>query len=76
MRSKIFRFVPILVLALALSACGAAAAQSRTLNVSGNGTVYLTPDIAYITLGVHSEDPNLDTGVSNNNKQAQGLVDA
>jgi hypothetical protein len=77
MRKKLSIFVPILVLALALSACaGAAAGQPRTLNVSGNGTVYLTPDIAYITIGVHTEDPNLATGVSNNNTQAQGLVDA
>ena len=77
MRKKLSIFVPILVLALALSACaGAASAQPRTLNVSGNGTVYLTPDIAYITIGVHTEDPNLATGVSNNNTQAQGLVDA
>ena len=76
MRKKLSIFVPILVLALALSACGTAAAQPRTLNVSGNGTVYLTPDIAYITIGVHTEDPNLATGVSNNNTQAQGLVDA
>jgi len=76
MRSKLFVFVPILVLALVLSACGTAAAQPRTLNVIGNGTVYLTPDIAYITIGVHTEDPNLATGVSNNNTQAQALVDA
>ena len=77
MRSKLFIFVSILVLALVLSACaGAAPAQPRTLNVNGNGTVYLTPDIAYITIGVHTEDPNLATGVSKNNTQAQTLVDA
>ena len=76
MRTKLSIFVFILVLALALSGCAAAAAQPRTLNVSGNGTVYLTPDIAYITIGVHTEDPNLATGVSKNNTQAQGLVDA
>jgi hypothetical protein len=76
MRKKLSIFVPILVLALALSACGTAAAQPRTLNVSGNGTVYLTPDIAYITIGVHTEDPDLATDVSKNNTQAQALVDA
>ena len=77
MRSKLFIFVSILGLALVLSACaGAAPAQPRTLNVNGNGTVYLTPDIAYITIGVHTEDPNLATGVSTNNTQAQALVDA
>jgi uncharacterized protein YggE len=77
MRTKLSIFVLILVLALALSACaGAADTQPRTLNVSGNGTVSLTPDVAYIYLGVHTEDPNLATGVSKNNTQAQALVDA
>jgi uncharacterized protein YggE len=75
MRTKYSIFIFILVLALALSGC-AAAAQPKTLNVSGNGTVYLTPDIAYITVGVHTEDPDLASGVSKNNTQAQALVDA
>jgi hypothetical protein len=76
MRTKLSILIFMLVLALVLSACGTAAAQPRTLNVSGNGTVYLTPDIAYITIGVHTEDPNMATGVSKNNTQAQALVDA
>jgi uncharacterized protein YggE len=75
MRTKYSIFIFILVLALALSGC-AAAAQPKTLNVSGNGTIYLTPDIAYITVGVHTEDPDLASGVSKNNTQAQALVDA
>jgi uncharacterized protein YggE len=76
MRTKYSIFIFILVLALALSGCVAATAQPKTLNVSGNGTVYLTPDIAYITVGVHTEDPDLASGVSKNNTQAQALVDA
>ena len=76
MRTKYSVFIFILVLALALSGCAAAAVQPKTLNVSGNGTVYLTPDIAYITVGVHTEDPDLASGVSKNNTQAQSLVDA
>jgi uncharacterized protein len=76
MRQKLSMFVPILVLALVLTACGTATAQPRTLSVSGNGTVYLAPDIAYIYIGVHSEDPAIATAVSNNNTQAQALVDA
>ncbi len=91
MRTKIFLFVPILILALVLSACGiipvqsrtsnvsgtgTAAAQPRTLNVSGSGTVSLAPDIAYIYVGVHTDDPDLASGVSRNNTQAQTLVDA
>jgi uncharacterized protein YggE len=78
MRNKLFILVPFLVMALALSACGgtAPASQPRTLSVSGNGTVYLTPDIAYIYVGVHNEDPAIATAVSNNNAQTQALVNA
>ena len=76
MRTKLFLFVPILILALVLSACGTAAAQPRSLSVSGSGTVSLTPDIAYIYIGIHTDDPDLANGVSQNNTQAQTLVDA
>jgi uncharacterized protein YggE len=75
MRTKLSVFVLGSVLALLLSACGTAA-QPRTMNVSGNGTVYLTPDIAYIYIGVHTEEPVIATAVSNNNTQTQALVDA
>ena len=77
MRTKLSIFVPVLVLALVLSACGpAASAQPRTLNVSGNGTIYLTPDIAYIYVGVNTDDPDIAKAVSQNNTQTQALVDA
>ena len=73
MRTKLSLFV--LILALALSACGTAA-QPRTLDIIGTGTVYLTPDIANIYVGVHSEDPAVATAVNDNNTRTQALVDA
>ena len=76
MRTKLSLFVPVLILALVLSACGTAAAPARTLDVSGNGTVYLSPDIANIYVGVHTEDPAVATAVAKNNTQTQALVDA
>jgi uncharacterized protein YggE len=77
MRTKLFTFVSVLVLALVLSACRpATSAQPRTLNVSGNGSVSLTPDIAYIYIGVHTDNVDLATAVSMNNTQTQALVDA
>ena len=76
MRTKLSIFTLALVLMVVLSACGTAAGQPRTLSVSGNGTVYLTPDIAYIYIGVHTDDPDLANAVSKNNTQAQALVDA
>lgn len=75
MRSKLSMFGLVSVLALVLSACGAAA-PARTLNVSGNGTVYLTPDIAYIYIGVNSEDAAIASAVSKNNTQTTALVEA
>jgi len=79
MRTKLFLLVSVMVLALALSACGGQAAapvESRTLSVNGSGTVYLTPDIAYIYIGVHTENPDIARAVANNNTQAQTLVNA
>ena len=75
MRTKLSFFLSFLIVALALSACGTAS-QPRTLSVSGNGTVSLTPNIAYIYIGVHTDDPDLANAVSKNNTQAQTLVDA
>ena len=66
-----------LIVMLSLTACGPSnQATPRTLTVSGNGTVYLTPDTAYIYIGVHTDDADLSTAVSKNNTQAQTLVDA
>jgi hypothetical protein len=77
MRTKLFLIVSVLAIALALSACGpATSAAARTLSVSGNGTVYLTPDIAYLYLGVHTEDSDIAKAVQDNNTQTQALVDA
>ncbi len=76
MRTKLSIIVLVVISALVLSACGATPAQSRTLNVSGNGTVYLTPDIAYINIGVHTENPAIADAVDENNARTQALVDA
>jgi uncharacterized protein len=65
-----------------LSACGPAtivanpAPPTRTLNVTGTGMATLTPDIAYINIGVHTESPTASEAVSSNNLQTQQVVDA
>jgi uncharacterized protein len=81
MRTKILVF-SVLAFALILSACGPAtinqAAQpvSRTLNVNGIGTSYLTPDIAYIYIGVHNEGATASEVVSANKVQTNAVLDA
>ncbi len=80
MRSKFMLVSSVLALALALAACGPAAAPAaspaRSLTVSGTGTVTLTPDIAYVYIGVHTENADIAQAVSSNNTLAQAVVDA
>jgi uncharacterized protein len=78
MRTKLVFMTSLLALALVLSACGPAssASASRTLSVTGSGTVYLTPDLAYLYVGVHTEDADIAQAVDRNNTQTQAVVDA
>jgi uncharacterized protein YggE len=48
----------------------------RTLTVSGTGTVMLDPDIARVTVGVHTEDENISTGVETNNTNVKKVREA
>jgi uncharacterized protein YggE len=81
MRTKFLIFT-VLAFALILSACGPAvvgqSAQpvTRTLNVNGLGSTYLTPDIAYIYIGVHSEGATASEVVSANKDQTNAVLDA
>jgi uncharacterized protein YggE len=80
MKTKsLFIFAVMTLVALLLSACGAAAVNPqavRTLNVSGSGQANLAPDIAYIYVGVHTENPTAAEGVSENNTQTQKVIQA
>jgi uncharacterized protein len=68
--------------AVLLSACGPATIVAnqlppqRTLNVSGTGTVNLTPDVAYINIGVHTEKSTAAEAVSANSSQTQQVIEA
>ncbi|CAG0976886.1 26 kDa periplasmic immunogenic protein [Anaerolineales bacterium] len=81
MRTKILVFA-VLAFALVLSACGPAVvgqgAQpvTRTLTVNGLGSTYLTPDIAYIYIGVHSEGATASEVVQANKTQTNAVLDA
>ena len=65
-------------LVLLLGACAPAAQpdQNRTLSVNGSGRVSASPDIAYISIGVHTENKDAAQAVADNNTQAQQIVDA
>ena len=81
MRNKSLIVSIILLAALVLSACGSAALApaadaQRSLNVSGAGLVYLTPDIAYIYIGVHTELPAASDAMAENAAQTEAVIEA
>ncbi len=82
MRTKSLLITLLLVTAVALSACGpssvsySGAPPARTLNVNGVGEVSLTPDIAYIYIGVHTEAATADEAVRDNNTQTTTVIEA
>lgn len=113
MRNKVFFISIIVVLAMTLSACGAAAlplaasqapqvqvakseayaplassagsvsAQTtqsqpslRTVTVTGSADSILTPDIAYIYIGVHTENADAKAAITTNNSDTQKVNDA
>jgi uncharacterized protein YggE len=47
----------------------------RTITVSGTGMVTLTPDIAYINIGVQTQDASAATAMADNNTSAQAIID-
>lgn len=92
MKSKtIFVIALLAIAAMVLTACGTMAAQaagssapqlqageapSRTLSANGTGMVKLAPDIAYVTIGVRTQDKDAKTAVSLNSDQTQELIDS
>jgi uncharacterized protein YggE len=89
-KNNLYLFV-ILMLSLLLTACsGIAFAQeatpvaaygydrqtARTMAVSGSGKAYLTPDTAYINIGVHTEGKNASEAVTTNNSQSNKVIAA
>jgi len=81
MRTKIFVFA-VLAFALVLSACGPTTINQeaqpvvRNLFVNGVGQVYLTPDIAYIYIGVHTEGATASDAVDANKGQTTAVIDS
>ncbi len=74
--------VPLTIAALVLAGCGPATISStggqpdRTLNVTGLGQVDITPDIAYIYIGIHTEGASASDAVKANNTQTEVLINA
>jgi uncharacterized protein len=77
MKTKSLIIFTVMALALLVSACAPAGnANVRTLSVSGSGEALLAPDIAYIYVGVHTENPTAAEAVEENTAQTETLIQA
>jgi uncharacterized protein len=82
MKQKFVMIVASLLVIFSLTACFTIPAstantpQIRTLSSSGTGEVYLTPDVAYVYIGVRVDADEVSTALANNNIQAQAVADA
>jgi uncharacterized protein YggE len=77
MKTKSLMVFAVMIFALLLGACAPAGnANVRTLSVSGSGEAMLSPDIAYIYVGVHTEDATAAEATTANTAQTEGLIQA
>ena len=83
MKTKHFFLLTVLVLGAVLTACGPSTPSTitiqpqppqRLITVTGTGMVTLTPDIAYISIGVHTQNASAKDAVTENNTQAQAVM--
>jgi len=87
MYKKMFFIVLLVAMVLSLSACGMlpqpssnanAAGDTKspvehTLWVSGSGKVYLTPDLAYVYIGVQTNGESVGDALTASNEKAQAI---
>jgi hypothetical protein len=82
MKTKFLFIITVLVLGTVLAACVPSTItvqpqpMQRTLTVTGTGMVTLTPDVAYIYIGVHTENASVAEAVAENNTKAQSVATA
>ncbi len=78
MKNKALLAAASVVMMLALGACatsGSPQAATRTLSVAGAGKVYITPDVAYITIGVQTQAAKVTDALNENSAQAKAIAD-
>jgi hypothetical protein len=82
MKTKFLFIIAVLVLGTVLASCVPSTVTvqpqpvQRTLTVTGSGMVTLTPDVAYIYIGVHTENASAAEAVAENNTKSQAVATA
>jgi uncharacterized protein YggE len=79
MKTRSFFAITLLAITGLVSACAPVAPQAsntqiRSMYINGTGTSEITPDIAYINIGVHTEASTAAIAVSMNNTRSQKVM--
>jgi len=80
MKAKLLMLFTGVLAAFVLGACAAAPAgsssdQRRTMLAQGTGEVILTPDVAYISIGIESRADEVSAALTINNSQASRIAE-
>lgn len=81
MKTKLFPVLAILIVAGLLAACGPTTIYTkseplvRTITVSGTGMITLTPDVAYVYIGVQTQDASATKAMDENNTRARTVIE-
>ncbi|MDX9863419.1 MAG: SIMPL domain-containing protein, partial [Anaerolineaceae bacterium] len=81
MKNNLHKLIGVMVLfSVVLAACIVVpepAANNNyppAINVTGKSDVFLTPDIAYVYVGVHTESENVADALNENNAQSRDIA--
>jgi uncharacterized protein len=84
MRKNLIVVVSVLVVAALIAGCTPTVIErssdgqptERTIAVNGTGNIYADPDVAYINIGVHTQNADPKTALSSNTTQVQAVINA
>jgi uncharacterized protein YggE len=74
MAAVLMIFVLAACQAAPVAAGGGGGLQPRMISVNGTGKIYLTPDVAYVFIGVQAQDENVGAALTKNNEKAQAIA--
>jgi len=78
MKRTILSVFAVLTLALLMTSCAPAQTttnnpQVRTINVNGTGSVQMQPDIARVSIGVNTQDPDVSKALNDNTAASNAI---
>jgi hypothetical protein len=76
MKKNLLLIVTVLIAASLLGACAPSNQFAPNMTVTGIGQVQMTPDVAYIYVGVHTEGETASSAVTANTTNTQKVIDA